>query len=73
MITGWLGRYGIEFNEIYISQLGPEEIAELKKDLGGVALKGPIIRTNERIWCYLEIQQRPRVVCEELICLLRSG
>jgi hypothetical protein len=73
MIIGWLCKYGIDFNEIFISQLGPEETAELRKDLGGVALRGPIIRTNERIWCYLEISQRPRVVCEEVLCLLRSG
>ena len=43
MIIGWLGQYGIDFNEIYISELGPEERAELKKELRGVALKGPTI------------------------------
>jgi hypothetical protein len=72
IIKYWLARYGIGYNEIYIQDLGPEEVAELKTDLCGVYLRGPTIRLNDRVFSFLEVSRRPRLVCEEVLCRFKS-
>jgi hypothetical protein len=68
-IKEWFGKYGIEFSERYISQMDISEHSKILAELKGVQLKGPTISAFGRVWSYLEVSKRPRIICEELIWL----
>ena len=68
-IREWLGKYGIEWEEVVINNITESERVTLQTELNGVKLKGPTVAGFSRIWSYLEVTRRPRVICEELIWL----
>lgn len=68
-IREWLQKYGIEYSEQVLGEVDRGVLSKLITELSGTPLKGPTISGFSRVWSYLEISKRPRVICEELIWL----